>query len=244
MANRQTKSTKAESKSHSKSSHTRTVAAHTRTVAIDLNPATYSDAFDLTTELADNRDFYTGEDCVTLRPVPGYLIESLERYKYSFASHRPGMNAISSACIWGSLQSLRQIDCIKDLIAIQERLRKSIYESRTDDSDEADINRYDMIRNWFKSFPVGVMSSGASGLETLNVSLPEKIKASLCGTAGALSISQGALGAVLIADMIREQDTTLKGHRRKLDESVKTFLILCQARLGALDSVLEMLKRG
>lgn len=217
--------------------------SHMRTVAIDLNPATYSDSFDLTTELADNRDFYTGEDCVTLRPVPGYLIESLERYKYSFASHRPGMSTISSACIWGGSQSLRQIDCIKDLAAIQERLRKSVHEIRHDDTDEADTNRYDMIRNWFKSFPVGVMSSGASGLETLNVSLPEKIKAALCSTAGSLSISQGALGAILIADMIREQDTTLKGHRRKLDESVNTFLILCQARLAALESVLEMLKR-
>lgn len=220
------------------------VTDRVRTVAIDLNPATYSDAFDLTTELSDNREFYTGEECLTLRPVPGYLIESLERYKYSYPSHRPGMNAISSACIWGGLQSLRQIDMIKDLAAMQERLRKQVYESRTDDSDEADTNRYDMIVGWFGNFPVNVMQSDASGNKGLNVSLPEKVKAVLGGTAASLSISQGSLGAVLIADVIREQDTTLKGHRRKLDESVKTFLILCQARLGALESVLEMLKRG
>lgn len=216
----------------------------TRTVAIDLNPTTYTDAFDLTTELDTNRDFYTGEDCVTLRPVPGYLIESLERYKYSFASHRPGMNAISSACIWGGLQSLRQIDTIKDLIAIQERLRKQVSDSHLSLNGETEINRYDMIVGWFGNFPVNVMQSDGSGSRGLNVSLPDKIKASLCGTAKSLAVSQGALGAVLIADMIREQDTTLLGHRRKLDEGVKTFLILCQARLGALESVLEMLKRG
>lgn len=216
----------------------------TRTVAIDLNPATYSDSFDLTTELDTNRDFYTGEECVTLRPIPGYLIESLERYKYSFASHRPGMNAISSACIWGGLQSLRQIDTIKDLAAIQERLRKQVSDSHVSLDGETEINRYDMIVGWFGTFPVNVMQSDGSGSRGLNVSLPEKIKATLCGMAGSLSISQGSLGAILIADMIREQDTTLKGHRRKLDESVKTFLILCQARLGALESVLEMLKRG
>lgn len=240
---------KAESKSNTnnkpgaKSLSARAAKSSTRTVAIDLNPATYTDAFDLTTELDTNRDFYTGEDCVTLRPIPGYLIECLERYKYSFASHRPGMNAISSACIWGGLQSLRQIDTIKDLIAIQERLRKQVYDNRSS-GEETEIHRYNMIVGWFGSFPVGVMATDASGSRGLNVSLPEKIKASLCGTAGALSISQGALGSVLIADMIREQDTTLMGHRRKLDESVKTFLILCQARLGALESVLEMLKRG
>lgn len=234
-------------KVESKSSRAAKSQTHTRTVAIDLNPATYSDAFDLTTELSDNRDFYTGDECVTLRPIPGYLIECLERYKYSFASHRPGMNAISSACVWGGLQSLRQIECIKDLVAIQERLRKQVSDSHTatDSEDgETEINRYDMIVGWFGTFPVNVMQSDGSGSKGLNVSLPEKIKKTLCGTAGSLSISQGSLGAVLIADMIREQDTTLKGHRRKLDESVKTFLILCQARLGALESVLEMLKRG
>lgn len=232
----------AKSSTASKSSSTSKTST-TRTVAIDLNPATYSDSFDLTTELSDNRDFYTGEECVTLRPIPGYLCECLERYKYSFASHRPGMNAISSACIWGGIQSLRQIDTIKDLIAIQERLRKQVHDNLSS-GGETEIHRYNMIVGWFGSFPVGVMASDASGSRGLNVSLPEKIKAALCGTAGALSISQGSLGAVLIADVIREQDTTLLGHRRKLDESVKTFLILCQARLGALESVLEMLKRG
>lgn len=223
--------------------------SHTRTIAINLDPTTYSDAFDLTTELDTNRDFYTGEECVTLRPVPGYLIESLERYKFSFASHRPGMNTISSACIWGGLQSLRQQECIKELSAIQERLRKSNQGRDTDTTaNETDTNRYDtytdrydIIVNWFDSFPCDVFRSEGSRPKSLNVSLPEKVKASLAGMGKSLSMSQGTLGAVLIADIIREQDTTLSGHRRKLDDSVKTFLILCQARLGALESVLEML---
>ena len=208
-----------------------------RTVAIDLNPATYSDQFDLTTELDSNRDFYTTTDgeCVTLRPVPGYLTESLERYKFSFSSHRPGMNAISSACIWGGLQSLRQQESIKELSVLQERLRKANHPSDTD------TDRYDIVVNWFDSFPCDVFRSEGSKPKSLNVSLPDKIKGPLAGMAKSLSMSQGTLGAVLIADIIREQDTTLSGHRRKLDDSVKTFLILCQARLGALESVLEML---
>lgn len=223
----------------------------TRTVAIDLDPRTYSDNFDLTTELATNIDFYRVTDtnageCITLRPVPCYLTESIERYQSSFSSlitlqgiestssvRRPGINPISSACIWGGLQSFRSIEAIKELGALKEQLRvlpRSI-----------DTSRYNMLSTWFNSFKVDILPAKDAGTRGLNITVPDKIKMALCGMSGSLSISQGQLATILIAEIIKDQDSTIEGHAKDLDESVKAFLILCQARLLALKSVLEML---
>lgn len=204
-----------------------------RTVAIDLNPVTYTEDFDLTLELTTNIDFYRGEECVTLRPVPGYLTESLERYKMSYSSKRPGMSPISSACIWGGLQSFRSQSAIKELVKLKERLRTVPAQS--------DSRRYNLISTWFKRFPMDILPSLDSGNGSLNISLPEPIKASLFGLAGNLGMSQGTLGAISIAEVLREQDSTLEGHKQDLEESVKMFLIICQSRLAALESVMEML---
>lgn len=221
----------------------------TRTIAIDLDPRTYSDNFDLTTELATNIDFYRVTDtnageCITLRPVPCYLTESIERYQSSFSSlvtvlnldtstRRPGINPISSACIWGGLQSFRVVESIKELGALKEQLRvlpRSI-----------DTSRYNMLSTWFNSFKVDILPSRDAGTRGLNITVPDKIKMALCGMSASLSISQGQLATILIAEIIKDQDSTIEGHAKDLDESVRGFLILCQARLLALKSVLEML---
>lgn len=207
----------------------------TRIVAIDLNPETYSSQFDLATELQSNIDFYRGDECVTLRPIPGYVKESLERYQSTFPSKRPGINPISSACIWGGIQSFRSQPSIRTIAQLQE--------SRRQTSSETDDNRYDMTSNLFKSWRIEVLPSYLSGNQSLNIGLPEIVNAALGGLGADLGISKGSLAAISIAEIIREQETTLKGHRRKLDEAVNLFLILCQARVGVLESALEMMRQ-
>lgn len=207
----------------------------TRIVAIDLNPETYANEFDLTSELQTNIDFYRGEECVTIRPIPGYLKESMDRYQSLFPSKRPGINPISSACIWGGIQSFRSQPSIRTIAELQESRRK--VESRTDD------NRYDMTSNLFNSFRIEVLPAYTSGSRSLNLGLPEKINNALGGLAADLGTSKGSMAAISIAEIIREQETTLKGHRKKLDEAVNLFLILCQARVGILETALEMIRQ-
>lgn len=203
-------------------------------VALNPDPETFESSFDLTTELAERIEFYRGDECVTLRPVPGYLKSSLDRYQsigFTAGSKKPGINPITAACIYGGIQSFRSLPHVKHLIDHRDMLTRA--------ASDTNEHVWDTINNWFGYFPVDLIPSHTSGVRSLNISMPPEIKSSLAGLSSELGMSLGHLASLCIAEILRSEPSTLNGHRERLDQSIDAFLQIIEIRADLMALTLE-----
>lgn len=217
-----------------------------RRAAISPNPSTYTHSFDLTTELVDNLDFYRGDEDITFR-IPGYLRYSLERFQHlalsseyyesspqSGPTSRPGLSPISSACIYGAVLTFRQ----HPLIIRLDDMRHDLITRTPPSSSGVMIGMIDGI---FKRFPIDVLPGDSSGSSSMNITTSLGIRQALSGLASNLSIYQGQLASLCIAETLKTEPCLIIDHRNCMVQGIDRFFELLEARTTALEPLLAMM---
>lgn len=136
--------------------------------AVRFDRSSWRPPFDITEELASNRETYAGTEPVTIYTFPTYLRTCLDRVRSRVVStSKPGLSPTITACLSSGISILGAQTEIRELLSLKERF---------DLIDNADAWLVDDLAAVFNFFPLSTSDRSMAGSGRQNVQLTSGVK--------------------------------------------------------------------
>lgn len=191
------------------------------------------------TDLKANRHEYictSDEPTINIRKFPLSIrlnLERLQTYLNDTSNHPFGVNVILRACIYHGLEFYKEQNDIKLLSLVKSKF------NRLSDEDEHESIIREMMRRWFDEMDLDLFMAGGKqgGRQTVRVS------SNIHNTLTTINLETGIqitdLCLISIMHILKEEETTLMGHRRDFDKSERTFINKLNVRSRALNILMK-----
>lgn len=203
-------------KSHSQSS--RVIPAHSRFKVGSTDPSTFRPEFDAISELAYNRDQYTGEHQLSIYSFPSYLRTCIDKIRahagQMSTSGKPGISAAIACCVYHGMKCLQSNDDIKELIRLKEQF----------DLDDKLNTRYaEEIAIWFRSSTISVLDGSGTGTKRQSLYVPEELRQSVCSFSTEIGVVYSVTVTIAAMITLSLQNHISKENKALLESAVDAF---------------------
>ncbi len=201
----------------SSTSKSRVIPAQSRFKPGSLDPSTYRPEFDAISELAYNRDYYSGEHQLSVYSFPSYLrtcLDKIRAHSAQVGDSKPGISAAISCCVYYGMQCIQSNDDVKELLKIKEQL---------DLDDNLDSEYAEELAVWFRSFTMSVLDGSGTGSKRQSVYMPQELKQSVCAFSGEIGVGYSVTVTIAAMTTLSLQNHISKENKSLLDTAVDRF---------------------
>lgn len=218
--------------SSSKPSAKSHIQSHNRVGGVaPLNPLTFVPPFDVLTELADNKDQYSGDEQQTIYNFPDYLRTALDRVRARVVTtSKPGLSPTITCCMSYGLEALSACEDVKTLLALRDRC---------DLTDNPDSWLVEEVAAIFRFFPLTLPDYSLSLSHKQNVALTESVKKDTAKISSDLGTSFSAIAILSVMITLVDQPCVMKERRENIQRIIDGFLRRAKIRRGVMEALLD-----
>jgi hypothetical protein len=217
------------------SSSTLTTVSSPAKRAVSFHLTDLTPSFDVLSELAQNRDLYSGGDWSALCAFPSALRAAVDRLRARVSgSSKPGISTVLSCCIANGVQTIADHPDVQLLIETKGELDMA--------DNTANATMVEEISGWFTSFPLGVGNPSLGSVRRLNLTIPDEVRKQAHELAGNIGASFSSLCTLAVVVTLATQQAMIVSHGKDMARMVDTFFTRVKVRRVVAEALLEMLQ--
>ena len=185
---------------------------------------------DIVDELIKNRSDYTGcEKSITIynmsRGVESCIDILRAQVQKVSGQHKPGRNPTYACAIHGGLTTLKDSECVQQLVDIKQRLD-------TCDTRKVDRDDYLDAHSWFSCFKLGLPNDEMSDtIPKTNISVHDDTPPILSRLANEMGCSSSVIAAISMYTVLRTQEALFRKDRDTANRVVDVFMSKVRRRV-------------